>query len=443
MKNSFFTASLCGAFYLLFVSVFAAEEQAHSFRDTALKTYNEAWDMIGNSHYAPDEKRWAELRKANEEKAASCKNEPEFLAFMNNLFNELGQSHIALLSPEGSHYVKAIRKIAENTEKKEVQPEKKGSSSPRSALPDIPGEAGFLPLLADGRICVGKVFHSSAAEDAGMKPGEEIVRINSFKFDFDLSARSDIPWELVAHKMLSGRAGRELVIKTKTLSGEEKEYQLKLKSIGTRWIRLGAMPRFAGFFYHEILPGNIGYVYFNSFFPDEISSFNALLSGEFEDVDGIIIDLRNNPGGMGVLAPSLGGWLSDKSLAFGIMQTRDVPLKLVSNPQPAAFTGPLAVLINKGTASTSEIFAAGIQDNKRGIVIGETSSGQCLLSTFYLLSTGYRLQAVFGDFIRLNGARVEKIGAIPDLEVKNTRESLSSGHDLPLDQAVKYINSNQ
>jgi len=442
MKRNYFPASLCGAFCFIFSFICSCPGAGTPPNDIFVRTYNESWDVISSSHYAPDKKRWAELRKANEGKAAACKNETEFLTFMNNLFHELGQSHIALLPPEGVHYRKAIKKIAEKTEKKEAVHVKKSSGTAPVPLPDVPGGAGILPLLADGRICVGKIFHNSAAEEAGMKQGEEIIKINSFDFDFDVSVSPDISWEFLAYEMFSGRAGTELSVTTRDSAGQKTEYKLKLKSSGSRWIKLGAMPRFTGFFYHEILPGNIGYVYFNSFFPDEISNFNALLFNEFKDVNGIIIDIRNNPGGMGFLAPALGGWLSDKSLFFGNMLTREVPLKLISNPQPAAFTGPIAVLINKGTGSTSEIFAAGIQDNKRGMVFGETSTGKCLLSTFYLLSTGYRLQTVFGDFIRMNGSRIEKKGTSPDIESKNTRKSLSSGHDLPLDEAVKYIQSN-
>lgn len=429
MRHNYFTASLCGAFSILSVFALSCLGQGADagFRDVAVKTYSEAWDVISQAHYAPDEQRWSALRKANEDKAASCKDESEFLSFMNALFKELGQSHIVLLPPEGVRYRQAIKKISENTGKKV------------SAKDILPGDSGILPLLAGGRICVGRVFRDSAAEKAGVKPGEEILQINSFKFDFDLSARADIPWELVAHKMLSGAAGKELAIKTRDISGKEKEYDLKLNPSGTNWISLGAMPRFAGCFYYEILPGNIGYVYFNCFFPDSIMRFNNLLFSDFKNVKGIVIDIRNNPGGAGFMASALGGWIADKSLPFGTMQTREVPLKLVSNPQKAAFNGPLAVLINKGTGSTSEIFAAGIEDNKRGMVFGETSMGQCLLSTFYLLSTGYRLQTVFGDFVRVNGERIEKKGTAPCLEVKNTRESLSSGHDLPLDEAVKYI----
>ena len=439
MKDNYFTASGFGVFLLIFSFIFPSHGQVASFGDTAVKTYNESWDVICKAHFAPDAKRWNSIQKDNEKKIASCANVKEFVNFMNGLFHELGQSHIVLLPPEDIRYKTAIKKITENTGKKESAAAN-APSQKKAGTPDMPpGEAGVLPLLADGRICVGRIFKNSAAEDACMKQGEEIVKINSFAFDCDASASADAPWELIAHKMLSGKAGTEIVVRTKNLSGIESEYKFKLKPSGSRWVQLGAMPRFAGFFYHEILPGNIGYVYFNSFFPDEITSFNRLLFKEFKDVNGIIIDLRNNPGGVGFMAPALAGWLSGRSLSFGDMQTRDIPLKLISNPQAAAFRGPLAVLINKGTVSTAEIFAAGIQDNKRGRVFGETSSGQCLLSYFHLLSTGYRLQTVCGDFVRVNGSRIEKKGTSPNVEAKNTRESLSSGHDLQLDGAVKYI----
>jgi carboxyl-terminal processing protease len=136
---------------------------------------------------------------------------------------------------------------------------------------------------------------------------------------------------------------------------------------------------------------------------------------------------------------ALGGWLSEKAVNFGSMPTRDTTLYIQSNPQKDAFTGPIAILINKGSVSASEIFAAGMQDDKRAVTVGQGTPGMCLPSSFVLLSGDYRLQTVFGDFIRANGERIEKKGVKPDMEVKITRADLTKGKDPVLEKGIELL----
>src|SRR5207244_2459374 len=78
---------------------------------------------------------------------------------------------------------------------------------------------------------------------------------------------------------------------------------------------------------------------------------------------GFIVDLRGNPGGLGIMATGMAGWFIDKpNQQLGVMQTRQGgPLKFVVNPRAPAYRGPLAVLVDGMSASTSEIFAGGLQ----------------------------------------------------------------------------------
>ena len=117
-------------------------------------------------------------------------------------------------------------------------------------------------------------------------------------------------------------------------------------------------------------------------------------------------------------------------------------MSLLGYPQPNAFKGKVIVLTDHGSASTSEMFAAGIQENGRGKVVGETSAGAILLSVFDPLPTGYMFQYAISDYKSPSNILIEGRGVKPDREVVLTRESLLAGRDNQLDAAITEIRKN-
>ncbi len=158
-----------------------------------------------------------------------------------------------------------------------------------------------------------------------------------------------------------------------------------------------------------------------------------------KDTDGIIIDLRGNPGGIGGMAPGFAGLLVSEQTSLGSMKTRTSETKFIVYPQPAPYPGKIVVLTNYASASTSEIFAAGLQEIGRAKVVGERSAGAVLPSVFEKLPTGAIFQYVIADYKSPNYILLEHRGVIPDTEVKLTRASLLDGRDLQLEEAVKQI----
>ncbi len=103
------------------------------------------------------------------------------------------------------------------------------------------------------------------------------------------------------------------------------------------------------------------------------------------------------------------------------------------------FAGPLAILIDGMSVSTSEIFAGGMQAIGRARVFGETSAGQALPAGTYQLPDGDVLMHVIADFRAPGGTRIEGRGVIPDVPVVPDRQRLLSGLDPVLDAAVQWI----
>jgi carboxyl-terminal processing protease len=158
------------------------------------------------------------------------------------------------------------------------------------------------------------------------------------------------------------------------------------------------------------------------------------------DCSGVVIDLRGNPGGIGGLAMGVAGWFIDKpDQVLGTMYMRDSNLKFVINPRPDAFRGPLAILVDGCSGSTSEIFAGGLKDLKRARIFGKRTAGAALPSVFEKLPNGDGFQYAIANYISQGGKPLEGNGVIPDEEVPLTRQQLIAGQDPALDAAVAWI----
>ena len=136
----------------------------------------------------------------------------------------------------------------------------------------------------------------------------------------------------------------------------------------------------------------------------------------------------------------MAGWFIDKpGQELGKLYLRDSVVNFVVYPRPATFSGPLAILVDGTSASTSEIFAGGMKDLGRGHVIGSRSAGAALPSIFERLPNGDGFQYAFANYVSQGGKALEGAGVIPDEEVKLTQRALLNGDDPVLERAVAWI----
>jgi carboxyl-terminal processing protease len=156
--------------------------------------------------------------------------------------------------------------------------------------------------------------------------------------------------------------------------------------------------------------------------------------------DGLIIDLRGNPGGLGAMAMGMGGWLvEEENIKLGTMMMRNGELNFVLNPRLDPYLGPVAILIDGLSGSTSEIFAGGMQAIGRARVFGETTAGQALPALASKLPNGDVLMHAIADYLVVDGSRIEGRGIVPDEVVPLTVEALAEGRDPALQAAVRWI----
>jgi hypothetical protein len=160
---------------------------------------------------------------------------------------------------------------------------------------------------------------------------------------------------------------------------------------------------------------------------------------EFSGAPGIVLDLRDNPGGLGIMAMGIAGWfVQDTGKRLGTMTGRDDTMHFIINPRLTAYSGRLAVLVNGASASTSEILAQGLQDLGRARVFGTRTAGAALPSNIIRLPNGDRFQYPEANYKSMNGRVLEGRGVTPDEIVAPTIEALLAGRDLPLETASAW-----
>ena len=187
--------------------------------------------------------------------------------------------------------------------------------------------------------------------------------------------------------------------------------------------------------------GAIGYVAFNAFLDPErlMASFGEAVQS-CQTCDGFVIDLRGNPGGIGIMAMGMAGWfIAQPDQKLGTLYMRDNTIKFVVNPRVATFSGPLAILVDGASASTSEIMAGGLKDLGRARIFGTHTAGAALPSLFEKLPDGDGFQYAIANYISEGGQPLEGLGVTPDVETPVTREALLAGKDPALDAAVAWI----
>jgi carboxyl-terminal processing protease len=142
------------------------------------------------------------------------------------------------------------------------------------------------------------------------------------------------------------------------------------------------------------------------------------------------------------MAMGIAGFFIDKSgQKLGEMKMRETTLKFVIFPRPETYAGPLAILLDEGSASTSEILAGGLQDLGRARIFGVRSAGAALPSDIIRLPNGDGFQYAQASYTSESGKVLEGQGVTPDVVVQETRDALLAGRDLVVEAADEWIRS--
>ena len=189
----------------------------------------------------------------------------------------------------------------------------------------------------------------------------------------------------------------------------------------------------------------VGVIQFNIWMPVLAPQFDAAIDA-LRDADAIVIDVRGNFGGVGGMSMGIAGHFLDSALTIGTMHQRGSALKFVANPRVVdthnhavkVFAGPVALVVDELSISTTEIFVAGMQELGRARVFGVQTSGQALPSVPERLPNGDILYHAIADFTSPSGKPIEGAGVRPDTKAPLTRKALLAGFDPARDAAIAW-----
>ena len=401
-------------------------------------TFDAAWKIVRDTHFDPHMNGvdWDAVRAELRPRAVAATSAGELRVIIREMLGRLGQSHFALVPAS--------------------------ADSPRDRPADTTSDPGFDVRFAGSEILVSHVDPAGAAAAAGVRAGWRVVSVDGTPVSQVVDTlepatperlRLIEAWRGVENR-LRGPAGSRASIgfedgagKTITLSiGRQPEAgePVTIGNLPTMYVRVwsGRRKTPAG--------GAAGIIGFNVWMPRVDARFQQAMD-ELRTSDGIVLDLRGNPGGLAAMMMGISGHFVAERKPLGVMKTRDSELKFVANPRLVngagvrvePFAGPVAILLDGLSGSATECFAGGMQSIGRARVFGQTSMGQALPALFDSLPNGDLLIHAYGDFVTADGTRLEGRGVIPDQLVPLLREDLLAGRDAPLEAALAWIDQNR
>lgn len=196
---------------------------------------------------------------------------------------------------------------------------------------------------------------------------------------------------------------------------------------------------------YKTLDNNLGYIQISTFADDTPSLIvKATTALKKDNVRGVILDLRDNPGGEVDSAVAVSSqWLPGNQLIMQEKRGSQVVESYQSTGEATLQGVPTVVLVNGGSASASEITAAALHDNKQAYIIGEKSYGKGVVQQLINFGDGSQLKVTVASWYRPNGKNINHRGITPDQIVKLTDDDAKAGNDTQLTAAENYLTKSQ
>ncbi len=430
-------------------------------REMNAKSFDYVWQTVHDRHWDPTlgGLDWDAVKTELRPKVEQAASMDEARGVMRDALARLGQSHFSIIDREAYEAVAPAPHAARDTQaagaaittgdtfNRKNPGEHEGE---RDLSGD--GQTGLEIRIADTTALVTAVESDSAAARAGIKPGWVVQSVDgkltgpiieSLSSQFQGKEAFDAMVVRGIEARFRGQPGE--VVRATFLDEHDQtvEKQIALSPPTGEFSQFGNLPPVHVQFSSTRLPGNVGYIRFNYFLDPAfvMPKFTSAMES-FYTADGIILDLRGNPGGIGFMASGIGGFFVDKDgLKLGEMRTRETTVSFVIFPRVQVYGGPLAILIDSLSISTSEIMAGGMQDIGRARVFGVRSAGAALPSLIEKLPNGDGFQFVVANYTSASGRVLEGKGVSPDEEVRPDRATLLAGKDPVVEAALRWIRS--
>ncbi len=368
------------------------------FAYSPVDLYDNVWRLINNKFVdqSNNNQNWAKWRHKYDSKILT--NEDAYVA-INTMVASLNDPYTRFLDP---------KEFADET------------SSIKGSLKGIGIQIG----VRDGKLLVIAPIEDTPAEKAGLLADDEILEINGV-------STKGITVDKAADQ-IRGKEGTQVTLLVKREGAEPKTYtitraEIEVKSISQK------QPL------ETKIPNEFCYIRLSSFISRNAAGEFASILNSNKNKKGFIIDLRSNPGGLLTNAISISDMFLDGGTIVSTVD-RDGYIETQKASQTVYTKKPVVVLINKGSASASEIFSGAMKDNHRAVIIGEQSFGKGLVQEINKLPYESGVNITIQKYLTPNGTDINKKGITPDVEVKLTDEDVKNKNDVQLKKAIDVLN---
>ena len=364
----------------------------------------DAWVLVNEGYYNPDrfnEIQWKKIRQKTLQKQIDT-SEQAFSA-IEEMLKPLEDPYTRVLRPKDYSLLK--------------------SSNLGSEINGVGLQLGKDEIT--GKIIVISTLAGSPAEDAGIVSGSFLESVNG-------ESSSNLGLANTASK-LRGEKGSKVLVKISTNEGELKEIDLERRSVDLRPVRTKRLRDES----HTI--GYLRITQFSESVPRKIEE--ALQELSEKEVEGIILDLRNNSGGLVSSGIAVADSFLNKKLVVETKNRDGIKDSIISQEE-TSFNGPMVTLVNNGTASASEILAGALQDNERSALIGKQTYGKGLIQSLKSLTDESGIAITVASYLTPKGNNIQGRGIIPDKILDLTEaKDFGSTEDKWVKNAEIYLSS--
>ena len=454
-----------------------------------VETFDAVWTIVRDQHFDRDLNGvdWDAVRAELEPRAATVASQDELRGLLGEMLARLGQSHFAIIpgyAPAEAAEVARTATTTSTTTGTTTADANAATAAPpaptttiatdaRAAAPapSGPGLSGVDVAFVEGKAMVLRIVPDGPGARAGIEPGWTLLAAGGTDVDAvlgrlsrSLAAEPDpesprarqlrAGLAAIGAEVLTGPAGGALDARFLDRSGTVREIELELDAPALGTTQFGNLPAFPIEVAEREIevpsedgrPVRIGVISFNIWMTGASEAIDRAVD-RFRGMDGIVLDLRGNPGGVGAMSMGVAGHFVREKASLGSMIGRDNTLEFNALPRRVSADGkrvrpyskPLAIVQDGRSASTSEVFAGGLQDLGRARVFGEPSAGMALPANAVRLPNGDALLHAIADFVTSKGTRLEARGVLPDEAAPPTIDALRDGRDPALDAATAWI----
>lgn len=262
------------------------------------------------------------------------------------------------------------------------------------------GVGMLVQLTDDGAIEVARVYEDSPAEAAGVRMGDRIVAVDGVEVSGESAQTLN-----EAIDRIQGEDGTTVVLSVQR-DGEILDLEVMRAEVSISYVE------------YQIINGDIGYINISQFSGNDVEGFQEAMSAlQAAEVSGVIIDIRNNPGGLLTDVVEIADALLPEGLIAYVEDGHGNRTEYTSDAD--YWDVPLVVMVNGMSASASELLSAAIQDYDRGTIVGTTTYGKGIVQTLITFAEdGAGMQLTTASYYSPSGRSIHENGVEPDVTVE-------------------------